>query len=261
MLKLDLHTHSLISKDSSICPSLQAIKILKLKGIHGMALTDHDQFLGVKYFRSIFEKHNLFLIPGSEIQTRNPKLGEVLCLFIQEPIKSRNFHEVVDEVKSQDGIIVLAHPMTLIRNSWIFNRIPIFYHKEFRDKIDGLEGINARNLVFSSNKKAIHAAVDLNKFCTGGSDAHTPWELGEAFTCFPNLDHNSATYEDILKEMKTYSRNTNSINNIYPDRIKRNKISIHLFDIWKKYASGLTQTIPIFKRMLVRWNSRPSQYT
>nr|WP_243687478.1 hypothetical protein [Methanobacterium formicicum] len=52
---------------------------------------------------------DLEVIVGSEIGTER---GEVIGLFLSEEIVSHRLVEVVDEIREQDGLVVLPHPLT-----------------------------------------------------------------------------------------------------------------------------------------------------
>ena len=164
MLKLDLHVHSFRSIDSVIYPNKKIVKILKKKGIHGLSITDHNLFQENDKFKSLMYKNNLHYIPGIEIQTKNPKMGELLCYFIQDrkAFKSYNFFEITDEVREQDGIAVLSHPFSIARDNWLKNK-SVFLDQSYLRNFDGLEGINARNLILSSNRYSIDTARYLKK--------------------------------------------------------------------------------------------------
>ena len=92
-----------------------------------------------------------------------------------EPLKTRNYLELCDEARSSGCLVFLSHPFDLIRQNWVYKkrngRKPIFIEKDFRKNINGLECINARNLILSSNRYATSWANDLNLSKVGGSDA------------------------------------------------------------------------------------------
>jgi predicted metal-dependent phosphoesterase TrpH len=59
-------------------------------------------------------KGDLLVIVGSEIMTEK---GEVIGLFLNEEIPTRSFLEVVDSIKSQEGIVAVPHPFDRMRKS------------------------------------------------------------------------------------------------------------------------------------------------
>lgn len=164
-MKFDLHIHSKYSYDSLMSPE-KIIKISKKIGLDGIAVTDHNTIKGgIDAFKH--NKDDFTIIVGSEIKT---EFGDLIGLFLNEEITTRKFYEVVDEIKSQGGVSILAHPYRQ------FN-----HPEEFVEKVDFVEGFNARstkNLNNSSQK----LAKKFMKPVTSGSDAHSPFEIGHGLT-------------------------------------------------------------------------------
>ncbi|MBI5680853.1 MAG: PHP domain-containing protein [Methanobacterium sp.] len=162
-MEYDLHVHSKYSNDSFLDPA-KIIKIAKKKSLKGVAITDHNTIKGGITALKINNDVDFDLIVGAEIRT---EYGDILGLFLNEEIKSRNFLEVVDEIKSQDGLISLAHP---------------YRHYEFPEKIidsvDLIEAFNARSIK-SDNIKSLKLAIKYKKAVTAGSDAHLGFEIGK----------------------------------------------------------------------------------
>lgn len=167
MLRFDLHVHTFFSKDSLIDPKLLS-KIAELRGLKGIAITDHDVFGAHRRV----EKSNILVIPGMEIRTNT---GDIIALFIQEPVDSKDLLEVFDKVKSQDGILIAAHPFG-------FPRLRSNVASKAYELLDGIEVMNARNIFQWQNEKAKSLAKRLGKAEVGGSDAHTLYEVGRAYT-------------------------------------------------------------------------------
>jgi predicted metal-dependent phosphoesterase TrpH len=165
--KFDLHVHTFLSKDSLIEPRLLP-KVAVLKGLSGFAVTDHDAFGA--HLR--VEASDAIVVPGMEIRT---VIGDVIVLFIQEPVFSRDPLELSDEVKAQDGVLIAAHPFG-------FPRIGGCLDEEFFKVFDGIEVFNARNLFHAQNRRALELAKRFEKAEVGGSDAHSMYEVGRAYT-------------------------------------------------------------------------------
>lgn len=158
----DLHVHSTYSKDSLLSPK-KIIQTSIAKGINAIAITDHDTILGGLKTKSI-NQSSLLVVVGSEVKT---DYGDLIGLFLNEEIKSRIFLEVAEEIKDQDGIVILPHPY----------RRKIFPDFEMLKKVDILEGKNGRTSE-ELNQKAQVLAKSLSKPVVGGSDAHFSSELG-----------------------------------------------------------------------------------
>jgi len=189
MHKYDIHCHTYYSACSNNKPGL-LLKILKKKGYNGIAVTDHDEIRGALKVKSLNKDKNFEVIIGTEVDT---DVGDVLCYYLNSKIKSSNFYEVVDEVRKQDGLIVIPHPFRLSINPKHTFGIPL---KKIKNKIDAVECFNARMLP-GSNGKAQKAAKKLNITGTGGSDAHFWFEIGTAYTRF------NGSFRDALKKKKT----------------------------------------------------------
>ena len=167
----DLHVHSKYSFDS--LTSLDSIvgKAGKI-GLHGFALTDHDSFAGAEKAAKLAEDACLVFIPGMEIET---ECGDLIALFLNEPVAARSFASAVDEVKAQGGVAVVAHPFKRIGKESDFkaSMLPL-------PKGVGVEAANGR-ISLEKNELAIKTASRFNFFFTAGSDAHFSSEMGSAF--------------------------------------------------------------------------------
>jgi len=177
-IKLDLHIHTDSSHDCKMNSS-KVVKIAKKKGLEGIAITDHDSFLGIS--KTIKASKDLLIIPGMEIKT---EVGDILCLFLKEKIISKMFKEVVKETRKQKGIIVIPHPS-----------IGHILTDEVLKNADAIEVFNSR-LNESANKFAEDLALKLKKPGVANSDAHTYWEIGCSQTV---VEVNSKSPEEIKK--------------------------------------------------------------
>lgn len=174
-MKLDLHVHTRYSEDS-INPPWLIMKMLRKRGLDGLAVTDHNTARGWKAMQEPAKMSGLFLILGEEIKiTQNgKKAGEIIGLFLNEEIRRGDAWEVIDQIRQQDGIVVIAHP---------FDRIKGFRNLDsFIGKIDAVEAFNSRLPSSVINDTAFRFAERTGTGMTGGSDAHAPWEVGLAHT-------------------------------------------------------------------------------
>ncbi len=140
-----MHVHSKYSYDA--VSNLESIfSIAKKKGMDGIALTDHGTARGWKDAKKAAKKHKMQLICGEEIKAfdENRKvLGDVLCFFLQQEIKAKNFFNILDIAHAQDALVFYAHPFDKIPNFplifihytnffkilfWIFSGETIFSH-------------------------------------------------------------------------------------------------------------------------------------
>jgi predicted metal-dependent phosphoesterase TrpH len=163
-MKIDLHIHSKYSKDSLLEPE-KIISMAKKKGLGGIAVTDHNTIKGGLTANNIDKE---FVIVGAELRT---EYGDVVGLFLNEEIKSNTFIEVVEEIKDQDGLVVLAHPF----------RKGIKFPADLLQHVDAIEGFNARSPK-DLNGKAKELARSFGMPTTAGSDAHLGFEIGRGRT-------------------------------------------------------------------------------
>jgi len=147
------------------------------KGLDGIAITDHDSIEACEEAEA-YSRPGFHVIPGIEV---NSKIGDVIGLYVREPIESRDPVEVVKEIQAQDGIAILPHPF----------RHPAKIPIEFFELLDGIEYYNSRYVnTVRKYKQIIPADVfDLAKkfklALIGVSDAHTLAEIGRGTTIIP----------------------------------------------------------------------------
>ncbi len=168
---LDLHIHSIYSKDSYLSPAIIR-KIGLKKGLNGLAVTDHNTIKGGVEVMKLNDSSDFFVIIGSEIKT---EYGDIIGLFLNEEIKSRTFIQAAEEIKDQGGYVVLAHPF----------RKKVNIPSELFEYVDFVETFNARSPK-RMNDRALELAKKVNKPMTAGSDAHLGFEIGRGRTITGN---------------------------------------------------------------------------
>ncbi len=168
-MKYDLHSHSKYSSDGVLDPK-EIVKIAIKKGLDGIAITDHNTIKGGLKAKE-YELEDFKIIVGSETKTDR---GDVIGLFLEREIVSRNFHEVVEDIREQGGIVVLPHPFDSLRK-------PAFTPtKDDVKYIDCIEGYNSRCVFQKYNEEAIDFAVEHGLKIVAGSDAHFRNEIANA---------------------------------------------------------------------------------
>lgn len=174
MKKYDLHIHSMYSKCSINRPK-DILKVAKKRKLDGVAITDHNCIKGARQVKKFNKDKDFEVIIGEEIRTDK---GEVIGLYLEEQIKGGSLFEVLDKIRENGGISIIAHPFRLA--PWMQFKYPV---DRLKGKVDGLEVFNSRNSR-RSNKKAEDAAKKYNFAKTGSSDAHLPFDIGRGFTLF-----------------------------------------------------------------------------
>jgi len=164
-----MHIHSKYSSDG-IMDVKEIVKIAIKRGLDGIAITDHNTIKGGMEAKN-YETADLGILVGSEIMTEN---GEIIGLFLNEEINSNNLRDVIQEIKDQDGIIVIPHPFDEMRHSSFF---PEDGDEKF---INGIEVFNSRCIFQKYNDNANEFAKKHQLAITAGSDAHFKNEIGNA---------------------------------------------------------------------------------
>ena len=182
MLKFDFHIHSSYSFDSILDPA-KILEISNRKGLDGIAVADHNTIRGGLETKDL-NRTSIVVIVGSEIKT---EWGDVVCLFLEKEITSRKFLDVVDQVRKQNGIIILAHPF------WKH-----ILSEELLSHVDLIETFNSR-IGPKRNRQGEKLAIERNLPQVAGSDAHLPWEIGKGVTCFEDIPPSQDLRQTILK--------------------------------------------------------------
>jgi predicted metal-dependent phosphoesterase TrpH len=167
-LKIDLHVHTVCSKDSFITGE-DLVYYAKKRGLDGVAITDHDSVGGFQGFRG---EVDLLLIPGIEVSSgEGHVLGYGLDVVVE---KGRSFVETIDLIHEAGGLAVVAHPTAFFKG---------ISEKRLVGGFDAVEVVNASAVPFRySVRKNRRLAVRLGLPQVGGSDAHNGPEIGVAYT-------------------------------------------------------------------------------
>ncbi|MDD5019463.1 MAG: PHP-associated domain-containing protein [Candidatus Omnitrophica bacterium] len=187
MMTIDFHVHSRYSFDCFLEPR-KIIELARRHHIDGLAITDHDTMAGVADFRALAP--DLTIIAGQEISA---PCGDILGLFLKREVRERrDVGRIVEEIRGQGGLAVLAHPFKwphLVRSDDLLRQF------------DAIELFNARNnipLPRWENLMAARAVRRLGLSWVAGSDTHEGFELGCGMTVF-DFPASAAT-EDKIKD-------------------------------------------------------------
>ena len=192
-MKYDLHIHTHNSACSILKPRT-ILKIAKKVGLDGIAVTDHNTIKGgIEVFKENKDK-DFEVIPGIEVNTNK---GHVLGLYINKEISSKEFLNVLDEIKKQGGIAIIAHPFRLMPH--LRSNLKGIKPKKY---LDAVECYNARTSYFG-NKSAMKFAEKFNLAKTAGSDAHFSFEIGRCTTLF------DGDLTDAIKKRRTKVQGSN----------------------------------------------------
>ncbi len=199
-MNYDLHIHSKYSSDGVLDPE-KIVKIAIRRGLNGIAITDHDTIKGGLKAKK-YENDDFKVIVGSEIATER---GEIIGLFLEEEVKSKEVQDVISEIKEQNGIVIIPHPFDELRHS-------AFHPTEEDAKfIDCIEGFNSRCIYQKYNKKAVEFAMKHNLTITAGSDAHFSNEIGNAGIITETEDIRDALMKN---EVKIFGKRSSLVNHV-----------------------------------------------
>ena len=193
MIKLDLHVHSKYSEDGIGSPK-EIIKSIKKKGLHGMAITDHNNIEGCIKTLKLATK-DFIVIPGIEISTLD---GHILALNVKKKIPWKlSIEETIDRITDDGGLPIAPH---LFRNMSGIKKTKL---KILQKKIQVIEVFNSCSQP-KTNLKTAKIAKELNLGGTGGSDTHDPIYAGYGYTTIDTTDFRVDTILSEIMKKKTW---------------------------------------------------------
>ena len=167
-LKIDLHVHTVYSDGYGTVG--EVLETAKDRGLDGLAITDHETLEG--YFEARASDCDLLVLPGFEVET---DAGHVLVLGLERlpPVVGKmGYEELIWWARGLGGLTVLAHPAA-----------GRFRLKRWMDsKPDVVEVFNASYPSGYFVRRGLRLAERLGLPAVGGSDAHHPQMVGDAFT-------------------------------------------------------------------------------
>ncbi|HEX8679576.1 MAG TPA: PHP domain-containing protein [Chthoniobacterales bacterium] len=182
---IDLHTHTFFSGDGVSSPE-ENIAAAKAKGLHGIAITDHNTCDAIAYLldKGLMRADGLpvdgfLVIPGQEVTTGE---GHLLCIGTTVPdLKGTPAREVCEIIHERGGLAIPPHPYDLFRAGIRYQTLETL-------PIDALEVFNAATTLRRYNKFAFDYAKLRGLPMTAASDAHHYAALGTAYTILNTSD-------------------------------------------------------------------------
>lgn len=178
-IKAELHCHNTFSNfhmgkeetpyDCDI-PIRDQLEQAYSRGLDAVFVTNHNTLDGYDKMLECKNEHekfkNIQIYPAEEITIDTG--AHVLAYGIREAIPSDlSLDEVIDRVRSQDGISSAAHPFSLLDAL-----------REDAKKCDMVEVFNSNNIDIISNARAACFAMENNMIKVAGSDSHVLSTLG-----------------------------------------------------------------------------------
>ena len=178
MVKADLHIHTEYSMDCNM-PLEKIVNRCREVGINCIAICDHGTTEGALKMRDIAP---FPVIVAEEILT--PK-GEIIGMFLEQTIPSGlSVDKTIAQIRSQGGLVCIPHPYDMFRQSALRNNII----DEIAEQVDIIEVFNSRTLLPQSLAKALALALKYGIAKSAGSDAHTLYEIGNAYVEMPEFN-------------------------------------------------------------------------
>ena len=187
MHRVEFHCHTIFSKDSLTRPAV-LVDTCRKKGIDRVVITDHNEVQGALEAKKIDPQR---VIVGEEILTTQ---GEILGFYVQEKIpRGLPPLEVIRRLREQGAFISVPHPLDHYRG-WKADDL-----LEILPLIDAIEVFNARCIHQADNQRATDLAHQYDLASTVGSDAHAPFELGNATLTLPPFE-NASDLRKVIRE-------------------------------------------------------------
>jgi hypothetical protein len=192
---IDLHTHTFFSGDGVSSPE-ENIAAAKAKGLHGIAVTDHNTCDAITYLleEGLMREDGLpvddfLIIPGVEVSTEE---GHLLCIGTTLPyMKGKPAREVCEAIHEHGGLAIPPHAYDLFRAGIRYETLETL-------PIDALEVFNAATTLRRYNEHAFRYAQGRGLPMTAASDAHHSEALGTAYTI---LDTDDFSVSGILAQI------------------------------------------------------------
>ncbi|HUF61103.1 MAG TPA: PHP domain-containing protein [Verrucomicrobiales bacterium] len=223
-LKFDLHTHSSFSSDGVSAPE-DVIAVARSKGLHGIAITDHNTCEATPYLveKGLVRRDGLpvdgfLVVPGVEVTTCD---GHILCLGATlHNMRGRPSLEVCNAIHDAGGLAVAPHPFDRFRagiRQAVLDTLPL----------DAIEVFNAATTLDRHNRRALDYAASRRLSMIAGSDAHHCSVVGTAYTMLATDDF---TLRGVIRQLPQPG------NDIFSQYLG--------FRAWAKKIIGLLRSVP-----------------
>ncbi len=198
MVKIDLHTHSIISPDGAGSITEFDFQGFLEKGVLDcIAITDHNE----TYFAEMMhKKYGEKIIVGEEITTSE---GEMVGLFLHKKIPAgMSARDTAKAIHDQGGLVYIPHPFETLRKGM---QLPVL--EKIVKEIDIFEVFNGRGRWRGKAKEADVFAKKHNLIGAASSDAHGARGIGRTFSIIEKLP-TKLTLKSLLQKgrvEKTYA--------------------------------------------------------
>lgn len=189
MWKVDLHSHTIYSKDCLTRPE-EAIARARSLGLDKLAVTEHDNLAGALRAKELAPD---LIIVGEEVKTTH---GELIAYYVKEEVPGGlSPQETIRRLREQGAVISVPHPLDSLRGS----AMGMANVMQVIDQVDAIEVRNARCVRAQDNLAALELARAHGLLVTAGSDAHIPYELGHCYVEMPAFEDDAESFVDALR--------------------------------------------------------------
>jgi predicted metal-dependent phosphoesterase TrpH len=195
----DLHVHtSRFSPCASQDPG-EMIAAARAVGLDGVVITDHERLWPAEDIRALSAASGLLVVGGIEIYTTD---GDLLVIGLDHEMGGLPHPDQVRRAADAAGAVVIAaHPwrgFLSLGPEELKDSIAQAAARPLLRQAHAIEVCNGRSLD-QENEIARQLAAVLGKPAVGGSDAHTPAEVGRCATRFMDQIEDQAGLIHALK--------------------------------------------------------------
>ena len=190
----DFHMHTSFSRDCDTPPEV-VVRQCIAAGLGCVAITDHNSIGGALQVRRLASGSapGLRVIVGEEVKSSR---GDIIGLFLEEEVpRGLSPLETVRRIKDQGGLVSVPHPYDSIRRG----PLPRASLMEILPEVDFIEALNARTILSRDLARCRKLVAETSVTPLAVSDAHTPGELGSAYTEMEGFDGSAQSFKEAVQ--------------------------------------------------------------
>ncbi|HHY12394.1 MAG TPA: PHP domain-containing protein [Firmicutes bacterium] len=187
--RIDLHVHSMYSGESLADPR-DIIESALEKGLDAICITEHESLHASRPFEELKKDYpSLIVLRGVELST---DAGHMLVYGIEDSVWNDwgkhnlcNAQELIVRARNLGGLAIPAHPWQIVEGAGSHDGVQIAVDDRIASlrNLTALEvcnGKQASNPIICEILGAFAKQMGLGRI--GGSDAHVPEKVGQAYT-------------------------------------------------------------------------------
>ncbi len=196
-MRVDLHVHTNSFDTSREMTPERLVETARRRGLDGIASTNHDSVESSSAYVAYGKENGFPIFQGVEIATDQ---GHLLVYGLTDdswkdglfpPSGLPSAFDLLERIDRDRVAVFLAHPFF---DSFYPTREALL---RFLPNVDGVESINGGKPYVNRMLREKMVGVELNGI--GGSDAHDPRDVGDAFTELPRPVSNDGELVEVLK--------------------------------------------------------------